>query len=64
MDNNNHIPTYLIYGDSGSGKSTFIEYLKGLDSNNKGPATGGLGVAVTIDAGTIYLVNDEILGKL
>ncbi|CAD8066289.1 unnamed protein product [Paramecium sonneborni] len=56
--------TYLVYGDSGSGKSTFINSLGGIDQDNQKPQTGGLGVAVTIDAGRIYYCEDEILGNL
>ena len=51
-----HIPTYLVYGDSGSGKSTFIKCLGGIDLNNQTPKTGGLGVAVTTEPGKIYRV--------
>lgn len=43
-----------MYGDSGSGKSSFIKYLNGVDENERPPMVGGNGESVTKEPGTIY----------
>ena len=46
--------SFLVYGDSGMGKSNFIRSLQGVDENGIPPEVGGLGESMTICPGKIY----------
>ena len=52
---------YLLFGDSGSGKSSFVKCLGGKDLDGVDPEVGGKGDSVTSEP-KIYYVDDEILG--
>ena len=52
---------YLLFGDSGSGKSSFVKSLGGKDLEGNDPEVGGKGDSVTTEP-KIYIVDDEILG--
>ena len=48
---------YLIIGDSGAGKSSFINSLGGRDEDDEMAETGHGGDAVTMTPGKIYKVD-------
>jgi GTPase SAR1 family protein len=56
MEQRERIRTYLVYGDSGCGKSSFISQLKGVSTDNKLPECGGGGEAMTKEPGKVYVV--------